>query len=177
MRIVVASEHARTLGLVADMVEEEPGVVVVGEARNAIETFGLVEGLKPDIVVIDSDLPYAIGLNATALSRVSGLDTAQALAENMPATPVVLLSNLANTQTRMFDDSVTAIARHARPGDDGATIIRFSELAPVRVGSRSPIFAEIDSGAEPAREKSDEISEGSMILGGAGVLGGAYLIA
>lgn len=177
MRVVVASEHARTLGLLADMVEEEPGVVVVGEARNAIQTLWLVDGLKPDIVLVDSDLPYVIGLNATALSRVSGFDTAQALAENMPATPVVLLSNLDDTLVGMSNRGVAAIARHVRPGDAATTIIRFSELAPARAGSRSPIFAEIDFGTETVRTKSDEISEGSMLLGGAGVIGGAYLIA
>ena len=177
MRVVVASEHARTLSLLADMVEEEPGVVVVGEARNAIETLGLVGGLKPDIILVDSDLPYTIGLNATALSRVSGLDTAQALAEDMPATPVVLLSNLADTPARVAGGNVAAVARHARLDDAASTIIRFSELAPARVASRSPIFAEIDSGDETARVKSDEISEGSMLLGSAGIIGGAYLIA
>ena len=177
MRVVVAAEHTKTLGLVADMVEEEPGVVVVGEARNAVETFGLVDSLRPDVVIVDSDLPHAVGLNATALSRISGLDTAQALAENMPATPVVLLSNLASTSAPAVGGSVAAITRRARPDDGGATIVRFSELTPARVRSRSPIFAEIDSGTETARERSDEISEGSMILGGAGVLGGAYLIA
>ncbi len=177
MRVVVASEHARTLGLLADMVEEEPGVVVVGEARNAVQTLGLVDGLKPDIVLVDSDLPYVIGLNATALSRVSGFDTAQALAEDMPATPVVLLSNLADTLVGMSDRSVAAIARYARPGDAATSIIRFSELTPARAGSRSPIFAEIDPGAETVREKSDELYDGSMLLGGAGILGGAYLIA
>src|SRR3972149_5049868 len=94
MRVVLASERPQVQNLLVDVVEEEPGAVVVGQAENAIKALVLVENLRPDVAIIDSNLPYSVGMDRLALSRMSGLDIAQAICQTTPGTCVVLINNL-----------------------------------------------------------------------------------
>jgi len=74
------------------MVEDEPGVVVIGQAENAPGTLALARSLRPDVVIIDSHLPHAVALEAVPLSQIGGLDAAQAAIQEIPNTRVVLLN-------------------------------------------------------------------------------------
>jgi DNA-binding NarL/FixJ family response regulator len=64
-RVLVADDHAivRT-GLVA-LLHSHPGIVVVGEAATGAEAFDLYRVLRPDITLMDLQMPKVGGLQAT----------------------------------------------------------------------------------------------------------------
>lgn len=94
VRVVLASEYPQVRHLLSRVIEREDGVDVVGEAPNTTKALALVRNLRPDVAVIDSDLPHVVGLEAIPLSRINGLDTAQAIFRETPDTRVILLNNL-----------------------------------------------------------------------------------
>src|SRR3972149_10392849 len=94
MRVILASERPQMQHLLMDLIEEEPGAVVVGQAENAIKALVQVENLRPDVAIIDSNLPYSVGLDKLALSRMSGLDIGQMICQKLPGTRVVIINNL-----------------------------------------------------------------------------------
>lgn len=59
----------------------EADVVVVGEATSGEEALAMVETLRPDVVLMDVQLP-----------RMDGIETTQALHTTFPRLPVVMLS-------------------------------------------------------------------------------------
>jgi len=92
-RVIVASEHPKMRYRLKELVEDEPGTVVIGQAENASRTLALARKLRPDFAVIDSYLPHVIGLDTIPLSRAGGLDTAQVISEEIPHVRVILLTN------------------------------------------------------------------------------------
>jgi two-component system, NarL family, response regulator NreC len=71
IRIVLADDHAvvrKGFGLILD---GEPDMEVVGEARNGREAVQLADKLKPDVVVIDVNMPELNGIEATR--RIGGV--------------------------------------------------------------------------------------------------------
>lgn len=93
-RVLVASAHAPVRRLLTDVVMEEPGFAVVGEAGSEIEAGALARQLEPEAVLVDFHLPHAIDLQSVRLSRMSGLDTAMAIIDELRDARVILLTNL-----------------------------------------------------------------------------------
>lgn len=94
IRVLIGSEHAPARRLLKGLLRGEPGVTVAGEASNATEAIALSRELKPDIVLLDFHLPYSIGMDSVRLSRIGGLDAAQAIDNELPGVRVVLVNNL-----------------------------------------------------------------------------------
>ncbi len=94
VRVVIASEYPGVQCLLKSVVAQEGGAATIGEAKNTIEALALTRNLRPDVVIIDSDLPHIVGFDTLPLSRISGLDAAQTISEEMPNTQVIFLSNL-----------------------------------------------------------------------------------
>ena len=99
MRVIVAAEPRRMQAFLTDVVERHASAVVVGRADNAVDTLTAVNDLSPDVTIIDSNLPYSVGLDAVAFSRASGLDVAQGISERKPGMQVILLTNLGKSET------------------------------------------------------------------------------
>lgn len=80
-RILIVDDHpVFRLGL-ARMLDGEEGLAVCGEARSVEEAAESLDGLAPDLVVVDISLPGA-----------SGLDLVKALKERRPELPALVLS-------------------------------------------------------------------------------------
>jgi DNA-binding NarL/FixJ family response regulator len=57
MRVLIADRHAATRSALTILLKEEPGLNVVGEAADGRELLAQVDVTRPDIVVLDWELP------------------------------------------------------------------------------------------------------------------------
>lgn len=71
IRIVIAEDQEMLLGTIGSLLNLEEDMEVVGQARNGKEALGLVEEMKPDICIMDVEMP-----------EMSGLEAAEALKES-----------------------------------------------------------------------------------------------
>lgn len=78
---MVVEDHALVREGTAELLERDPDLMVVGQAGSAEEGLALLGDLRPDVALVDVELP---GLNGIALAR--------AIAEQFPQTRVLILS-------------------------------------------------------------------------------------
>jgi len=64
VRIILADDYDAIRQAQRGILEEEPDFEVVGEARNGREVIQLVEQSRPDVVVMDIDMPEINGIEA-----------------------------------------------------------------------------------------------------------------
>ena len=70
MRVLIVDDVAAVREALRLLLDDEPGVQVVGEAGDGEEALRLVETLSPEVVVMDLELPHLSGLDATrAIAR------------------------------------------------------------------------------------------------------------
>ena len=81
MRIVLADDHALVRAGIRALLEATPGVTVVGEASEGRDVATMVERERPDVLLLDINMP---GLN--------GLEVAQRVCRDSPSTKVIILS-------------------------------------------------------------------------------------
>jgi DNA-binding NarL/FixJ family response regulator len=84
-RIVVAEDHQVVREGFRALLETQPDFGVVGEADNGLEVPGVVDHLRPDVLLLDLMLP---GLN--------GMEVIRQVRQGSPATRVLILSMHAN---------------------------------------------------------------------------------
>lgn len=83
--IILADDHQILRQGLRKLLEETPGLHVIGETGDGIETLALVEKLRPDILVVDMIMP---GLN--------GLDVIRGIPQRSEHTRCIVLSMHAN---------------------------------------------------------------------------------
>jgi DNA-binding NarL/FixJ family response regulator len=66
IRVLLADDHTLVRQGFRRMLEDDPQITVVGEARTGLEAMELCKNLKPEIVVMDLSMPELGGLEATA---------------------------------------------------------------------------------------------------------------
>jgi two-component system, NarL family, response regulator DesR len=64
IRIVIAEDQEMLLGVIGSLLNLEEDMEVVGQARNGEEALTLVHQLKPDICIMDLEMPVMNGLEA-----------------------------------------------------------------------------------------------------------------
>lgn len=62
IRLLLAEDHALVREGTRDILERDPGLRVIGEAEDGPTAIALAEELKPDIVLVDLDLPILNGI-------------------------------------------------------------------------------------------------------------------
>ena len=65
IRLLIADDHALVRSGLRSMLQREPGIEIVGEARNGREAVELCCSLRPDLVLMDVRMPEMDGLEAT----------------------------------------------------------------------------------------------------------------
>lgn len=65
IRILIADDHGVMRGGLRALLEDEPGLEVVGEASSGEEVIALTEELQPDIILMDIGMPGIDGIEAT----------------------------------------------------------------------------------------------------------------
>lgn len=61
IRIVIADDHPLVRQGLRQVIELEPDLTVVGEARNGSEAVSIIEDLLPDVAILDVDMPHQDG--------------------------------------------------------------------------------------------------------------------
>ena len=67
IRILIVEDEPPARQLLADLLREQPGVSLVGEAADGVEGLRLVAELQPDAVFLDIEMP---GMTGTELMRI-----------------------------------------------------------------------------------------------------------
>ncbi len=83
--IILADDHTVVRQGLRTLLESDPELHVSGEASDGLQTIGLVEKLRPDVLVLDLIMP---GMN--------GIEVARQVKSHFPQTRVVILSMHAN---------------------------------------------------------------------------------
>ena len=81
-RLLLAENHGPLAGLLKETLLGEPGLELIGEAVNAQAALALLAEARPDVVILDLNLPDMCGLEAIPL-----------LLEGMPSAKVLLLTD------------------------------------------------------------------------------------
>lgn len=87
IRVIVADDHPIVRAGIRGVLQELPGVEVVGEAENGRRAVELVETTHPDLVVMDISMP-----------DLNGLDATERIVKAFPGVRVIVLSRHDNEQ-------------------------------------------------------------------------------
>lgn len=80
-RVVIADDHAIFLAGLKQVLAEQPGLEVVGEAATGLQAVAQVKKHRPDLAIFDISMPELSGIEATR--EITGL---------LPQTRVIILS-------------------------------------------------------------------------------------
>lgn len=69
IRIVIAEDQGMMLGAMSTLLDMEPDMEVVGQAKNGEEAVALVRELSPDICLMDIEMPVMTGLDAAEVLK------------------------------------------------------------------------------------------------------------
>lgn len=71
IRVVVADDHNVVRAGIRELLSDEPDIEVVGEARNGQDAVALALARRPDVVVMDVNMPELSGVEATRQIRAA----------------------------------------------------------------------------------------------------------
>ena len=80
-RILLADDHKLMRSGLKALIEQQPGLTVVGEADDGRQAVTLAASLKPDLLVMDIGMP-----------NLNGIEAAHQITQANPATAIVILS-------------------------------------------------------------------------------------
>lgn len=87
IRIVVADDHPVVRIGVKNMLEDEPGFEVVGQAEDGDDAITQTLDLEPDILLLDLQMP-----------RLPGLEAMRAIMSKSPRVKIIMLTSTISTQ-------------------------------------------------------------------------------
>ena len=87
IRVLLVDDHQLVRAGVTTLLQSDPEITVVGEARNGREAVESVQGLGPDVVLMDLSMPEMDGVEAT-----------RAVLARQPATKVLVLTSFSDRQ-------------------------------------------------------------------------------
>ncbi len=95
VRLVVVDDHALVREGTAQLLDQDPGIAVVGQAASAEESMALVGEVRPDVALVDVNLPGR-----------SGLEFARWASAHQPDLRVLILS--AYDDREFVDEAIAA---------------------------------------------------------------------
>ncbi len=81
MRIVIADDHPIFRRGLAEVLETDPGIVILGQVNNGVEALELITRQLPDVAILDIDMPH-----------MNGLEVAEKLRSQEVRVPIVILT-------------------------------------------------------------------------------------
>jgi len=115
IRVVVAEDQSMVLGALAALLEIEPEIEVVGQARDGREALELVEQHRPDVLLTDIEMPV-----------MTGLEVAAEVAKRRLATRVIILTTFARGGylRRALDAGASGYLLKDSPAEELANAVR-----------------------------------------------------
>jgi two-component system chemotaxis response regulator CheB len=154
IRVLLAEDSTVTREYLIDLIGEEPGMEVVGVARDGVEAVELAERIRPDVILMDVHMP-----------RMDGLEATRRIMATVP-TPIVLATgSLDAAETALSFEGIRAgalaVLDKPRGPDDAETLelLRTVRLmSEVKVVMRRPVSengrsAPPAAGAAPAPDR------------------------
>jgi len=89
MKVFIADDSRAVVKRLADLLEEVPGAQLLGQASDVPETVQAVQKLRPDVLILDLQMP-----------RGTGLDVLHAIRVDQPHLYVLICTNDAYPQVR-----------------------------------------------------------------------------
>lgn len=71
-RVLLADDHPVVRNGIRQLLEEAPDLAVIGEAADGATALQLVEGLAPDVLLLDMELPIVSGVEVARRLAVAG---------------------------------------------------------------------------------------------------------
>lgn len=87
IRVLVVDDHAIVRKGICALLDTEPGIEVVGEARNGAEAIALARRLQPDVVLMDLVMP-----------EVDGIAAIRTINSELPNSRVLVLTSFATDE-------------------------------------------------------------------------------
>ncbi|WP_420176574.1 response regulator [Luteococcus sp. OSA5] len=81
IRVLLVDDQPLFRRAIASLVDEQPDLVVVGQGNNGLEGVELAHELRPDVVLMDVEMPV-----------MDGVQAASRILHDLPATKVVMLT-------------------------------------------------------------------------------------
>ena len=107
-RIIIADDHELVREAMRSLLDSEPDLRIIDEAKDGQESIELTRLQRPDLVIMDVRMP-----------KVNGLEATQTIKEELPTTKVLLMS--------AYEDPVF-VSDAIRAGADGYVL----KLSPVQ---------------------------------------------
>lgn len=150
IRVLIVDDSISIQKVLQEVIESDPGLEVVGAAKDAFEAKQMVNDLSPDVITLDVEMP-----------KVSGLRFLEVLMKVKP-TPVVMISTLtkANADTTLQALELGAVDYIAKPQiNQKEMFLRYSKMVikKIRMAAACNISTGINhqsTNTEPARAES-----------------------
>ncbi len=94
INVLVVDDSAFMRRVLKQMLETDPGIGVVGTARDGAEGVSMALELRPDVVTMDVEMP-----------KMDGLEATEALMERMPV-PILMVSSLTKEGAKATFDAI-----------------------------------------------------------------------
>ncbi|NEX21005.1 chemotaxis-specific protein-glutamate methyltransferase CheB [Thiorhodococcus mannitoliphagus] len=132
--VLVVDDSGSARALICALLEDAPGLRICGEAENGREAVEKVLSLKPNIVTMDLQMPEMDGM--AAIEEIMAVR----------ATPILVLSDLADARNAMLAVERGALEATAKPTiDDGCLL-----AARLKMLARVPVIRHIRRGKAQA---------------------------
>ncbi len=89
MKVFIVDDSALVRERIIDMISENPGIEITGQAKNAQEGINSILKLKPDVVILDIRMPGG-----------NGIEVLKNIKKNSSAPTIIILTNYPYPQYR-----------------------------------------------------------------------------
>jgi two-component system, chemotaxis family, protein-glutamate methylesterase/glutaminase len=115
IRVLVAEDSSTARRLLVAILESDPRLTVIGEAKNGVEAIEMTKRLRPDVVTMDIHMPLLDGVEAT-----------RRIMMEVP-TPVVVVSGIKVLEVETSMEALRAGALVVIEKPEGPAVVAFEE--------------------------------------------------
>jgi two-component system response regulator DesR len=167
IRVLLAEDQAMVRGALTALLGREPDIEVVGEVARGDEILAAAQATRPDVALLDIELPGG-----------SGLEAARALQQTLPACRIVILTTFGRSgylRRAMAAGAVGFLLKDA-PAADLAVALR-RVMAGERVVDPELALAALAEGDNPLTPREREVLAAALFGASAGDIAARLVLA